>query len=110
MKKSLVATTVLMTFASASAFAHHPAADIVDPEIYAMIDANVADTPHADLVLDDMGSARDGVGAAMEASGETGAMASEDRRVMPGAAFEIDPEDAVDTIGLYGDVTSALSE
>lgn len=42
-------------FASVSAFAHHPAADIVDPEIYEMIDENVADTPHADMVFEDMG-------------------------------------------------------
>jgi hypothetical protein len=48
-----------LTFAAAlvapAAFAHHPAADIVDPEIYAMIDSMVADTPHADLVFTDMG-------------------------------------------------------
>lgn len=43
-------------FASVSAFAHHPAADIVDPEIYETIDENVADAPHADLVFDDMGN------------------------------------------------------
>lgn len=35
--------------------AHHPAADIVDEDIYAMIDEMVSDTPHADLVLSDMG-------------------------------------------------------
>ena len=35
--------------------AHHAAEGIVDEEIYAMIDAMVADTPHADLVFDDMG-------------------------------------------------------
>ena len=112
MKKQLLTATFVMTLASTAAFAHHPAADIVDPEIYAMIDANVADTPHADMVLDDMGSARDDVGASMEASGETGDMASEDRRPMPmaGRDFEIDAEDAVETIGLFGDVTSALSE
>jgi hypothetical protein len=40
---------------SATLWAHHPAADIVDPDIYAMIDSLVADTPHADLVFSDMG-------------------------------------------------------
>jgi hypothetical protein len=40
---------------SASVFAHHPAADIVDEEIYAMIDSMVADTPHATMTFDEMG-------------------------------------------------------
>lgn len=55
MKKVIQAAVVASLLASASAFAHHPAADIVDPEIYAMIDENVADTPHADLDFTDMG-------------------------------------------------------
>jgi hypothetical protein len=55
MKKMLFATAVAMTFGTTAAFAHHPAAEIVDPEIYAMIDENVSDT-HAELTLDDMGS------------------------------------------------------
>lgn len=42
--------------ASFSVFAQHPAGDIVDADIYAMIDKNVADTPHADPVFDDMGN------------------------------------------------------
>jgi len=56
MKKALSLTAIATLFSTASAFAHHPAADIVDPDIYAMIDENVADTPHAELVFDDMGS------------------------------------------------------
>ena len=59
MKKSVLTTSFLFALASASAFAHHPAADNVDPEIYAMIDENVSDTPHADLTFDDMGQATD---------------------------------------------------
>lgn len=39
---------------STALFAHHAAEGIVDEEIYAMIDEMVADTPHADLVFDDM--------------------------------------------------------
>lgn len=58
MKKILKVIATASLFASFSALAHHPAADIVDPEIYEMIDENVADTPHADLVFDDMGSDR----------------------------------------------------
>ncbi len=50
--KSLVAVSVLASF---SAFAHHPAEDIVEEDIYVMIDENVADTPHADLEFSDMG-------------------------------------------------------
>lgn len=55
MKTLFNLTAIASLFVSVSAFAHHPAADIVDPEIYEMIDENVADTPHADLVFDDMG-------------------------------------------------------
>ena len=66
--KTLISTTVLaLAFGSTAAFAHHPAADIVDPEIYAMIDENVSDSPHADLTFDDMGSdASSGTGGAMD--------------------------------------------
>ena len=55
MKKLLLTTAIVMSFASTAAFAHHPAADIVDPDIYDMIDANVSDV-HADLTFEDMGS------------------------------------------------------
>jgi hypothetical protein len=55
MKNTLKVAAIASLFASVTAFAHHPAADIVDPEIYEMIDENVADSPHADLVFDDMG-------------------------------------------------------
>jgi len=55
MKKMLFATAVAMAFGTTAAFAHHPAADIVDPDIYAMIDENVSDT-HAEMTFDDMGS------------------------------------------------------
>jgi len=37
------------------AFGHHAAEGIVDEEIYEMIDSMVADTPHADLIFDDLG-------------------------------------------------------
>ena len=55
MKNILKLVAAASMFASVSTFAHHPAADIVDPEIYEMIDENVADTPHADMIFDDMG-------------------------------------------------------
>lgn len=54
--KSLIQAAVFTSLlASFSAFAHHPAADIVDEDVYLMIDANVADTPHADLDFSSMG-------------------------------------------------------
>jgi hypothetical protein len=56
MKKMLSTAVLALAFGSTAAFAHHPAEDIVDPDIYAMIDENVSDTPHADLTFDDMGS------------------------------------------------------
>jgi hypothetical protein len=54
MKKLVLTTAILMAIGSTSVFAHHPAADIVDPDIYAMIDENVSETPHADMTFDDM--------------------------------------------------------
>lgn len=51
--KSLSILIVLFFSFSPIAFAHHPAADMVDEEIYAEIDLMVADTPHADMVFED---------------------------------------------------------
>ena len=70
MNKLISTAVIALAFGSTAAFAHHPAADIVDPEIYAMIDENVSDTPHADLVLDDMGpDVSSGTGSAMGTMG-----------------------------------------
>lgn len=55
MKTVLKVAAIVSMFTAATAFAHHPAADIVDPETYEMIDENVSGTPHADLTFDDMG-------------------------------------------------------
>ena len=65
--KSLVLLIFLIFFFSPIAFAHHPAEDMVDEEIYAEIDLMVADTPHADMVFEDddeMVIAIDDVGSA----------------------------------------------
>ena len=51
----LAALTGLLASFSFPAFAHHPAEAIVDPDIYEMIDDNVADTPHALLDFLTMG-------------------------------------------------------
>ena len=56
MKKLSTITTVSMLLISANAFAHHPAADIVDPEVYEMIEENISDA-HLALTFDDMGGA-----------------------------------------------------
>lgn len=131
MKKSVLISTLICAVSSASAFAHHPAADIVDPEIYAMIDENVADTPHADLTFDDMGSSVDQLDAAMEAAGERSEMADLERGEMTAEASELssaeemralpaessaDAEMAdsaaemVDTIGMLDSVVGQLAE
>jgi len=56
MKNVIKAAVLTSLLASFSAFAHHPAEDIVDEDIYLMIDENVADTPHADLDFSSMGN------------------------------------------------------
>lgn len=56
MKKSIETILSLSLFGlllfTLPAYAHHPAADIVDAELYAIIDELVS-APHADLVFDD---------------------------------------------------------
>ena len=56
MKKSILSVLLFLVLTSTQLFAHHPAADIVDEDVYEMIDSMVADTPHADMVFDDMGN------------------------------------------------------
>ena len=53
MKKIVSVFVICLAFAVGSAIAHHPAADIVDEEIYDMIDEMVSETPHATMVFDD---------------------------------------------------------
>jgi len=48
-------SVIALLLGSANVYAHHPAADIVDEEIYAQIDDMVSDTPHATLTFDEMG-------------------------------------------------------
>ena len=55
MKKTLLISAILLMFNAAPVLAHHPAADIVDEEIYENIDSMVAETPHADITFDEMG-------------------------------------------------------
>ncbi len=57
MKKLLLTTAIIMAMGGTAALAHHPAEDMVDPDIYAMINENLleADSPHLDMTFDDMG-------------------------------------------------------
>jgi hypothetical protein len=66
MNKLLLTSAIVMAMGSSAAFAHHPAADIVDQEVYDMIDENVSDV-HADMTFDDMGGDTSDVGSVAEA-------------------------------------------
>lgn len=57
MKKVVQIAVLTSLLTSFSAFAHHPAADIIDPDTWAMIDENMvdADSPHLDLDFTNMG-------------------------------------------------------
>jgi hypothetical protein len=53
--RNLVRAAVLsMTLATVPVMAHHAAEGVVDEDVYAMIDSLVADTPHAEMTIDDL--------------------------------------------------------
>jgi len=54
MKKILCAIVACLALSAAPLFAHHAAEGIVDEEVYEMIDSMIADTPHAEMTLDDI--------------------------------------------------------
>jgi hypothetical protein len=56
MGKFLQVSALVLAMGATNVSAHHPAADIVDEDIYAMIDSMVADTPHATMTFDEMGA------------------------------------------------------
>ena len=76
MNKLLLTTAIAMAMASSAAFAHHPAADIVDADVYEAIEENISDV-HLDMTFDDMGGDTTDVGSARESiaidSGNAGA-------------------------------------
>ncbi len=76
MKKLLLTTAIAMAMCGTAAFAHHPAADIVDADVYAQIEENISDV-HLDMTFDDMGGDTTDVGSARESididSGNAGA-------------------------------------
>lgn len=102
MKNTPLVIAITIAFISTGAFAHHPAADIVDPEIYAMIDENVSDTPHADLTFDDMGRDVIDAGDSMESRDNTDAtMESRDEMGTENTAREATGEIAADARGPF---------
>lgn len=56
MSKFLQLSALALAIATTNVSAHHPAADIVDADIYVMIDSLVADSPHATMTFDEMGA------------------------------------------------------
>jgi hypothetical protein len=54
MNKIFQLSALSLFLTSTNLYAHHPAADIVDEDIYAMIDSIVTDTPHVSLTFDEM--------------------------------------------------------
>jgi hypothetical protein len=71
MKKLLLTTAIVMSFGTTAAFAHHPAADMVDEDTYEMIDANVSDI-HRDMIFDDDMGGDVEVGGAAESRDDAG--------------------------------------
>jgi hypothetical protein len=63
MQSKLTAGAFLLTLTLAlPVVAHHMAEGIVDEEIYEMIDAMVADTPHGDMTFEDLGGGMTEIG------------------------------------------------
>ena len=101
MKKLLLTTAITMAMASTVAFAHHPAVEIVDEDVYAMIDENISDV-HLDMTFEDMGGDTTDVGSARESiasdSGNAGAATGEDvEDVGAELAGELDVEAATES-------------
>jgi hypothetical protein len=57
MKKFLFTATICLVLASTPVFAHHPTEEIVSEDIFEMIDTAVSETPHADMLFDEMETA-----------------------------------------------------
>lgn len=126
MNKTLLSTALFLSMAATSVYAHHPAADIVDPEIYAMIDENVADTPHADMTFDDMGGDMESAADAMDGRDDMGGGAAQAEAAMEAGAGVSDVEAtmeprsdiedatnvdaAMDTFTLLEDIDRAVME
>ena len=77
MNKLLKLGTLAALLTGANAYAHHPAADMVDPDVYAMIEENISDV-HLAMEFDEMGSDSADMGQGMASrDDDTGNMASD---------------------------------
>ncbi|MBT8440614.1 MAG: hypothetical protein KJO91_12850, partial [Gammaproteobacteria bacterium] len=65
MKKLTILSASALMIAATGAYAHHPAADIIDPDVYAMIEENISDV-HLAMTFDDMGGDTTDVGGSMQ--------------------------------------------
>ena len=102
MNKLLLTTAIAMAMGSTAAFAHHPAADIVDADVYEMIDENVSDV-HAEMTFDDMGGDTLDVGSVAQARDtEVGNMGTE----MDGDLEGVGAEMAGDIEGIGAEMES----
>ena len=129
MKMHILTAAIVMALSGTVAYAHHPAADRVDPEIYAMIDENVSDV-HAEMTFDTMGrdvieagdamNSRDDMDAAMEsrddmgsetmARDETGEVSADLRGPFEQSRNEDANNNDIDTMNLLEDVLTELPE
>ena len=108
MKKLTYTAAILMALNVPGAFAHHPAADAVDPAIYEMIDENVADSPHTDMVMDEMGSAMEQAAGTPMGAGDFNAAAGLDNDTMMEPQANVDI--SVDTMDLIENVEASLAQ
>lgn len=134
MKTSLVTTTFFIAFASTSALAQPPAADISGAEAYSSIDKNMNDARHGDMAMENMEHGIETMERSMEEHrNEEGAGSMEEFRYTEQhrhmdkvgsendtAATHIggrennntagDADEDVDTIVLYDDAVNVLTE
>jgi hypothetical protein len=87
MKNTFKLSALALLLVGANAYAHHPAAEIVDPAVYDMIEENISDV-HLDMTFDDMGGDTTEVGGAMEAQDIDGGAAMGGDVADVGAAAE----------------------
>jgi hypothetical protein len=98
MNKLTFTTAMIMAMTASSVFAHHPVSEMVDADTYELINENVADTPHIDMVVDDMGSAMDQAVSEQTGAAVDMAEASVDTDVAMDATSSIDTIDLMETV------------
>ena len=104
MNKLTFTTALIMAMTASNVFAHHPASEMVDADTYEMINENVADTPHVDMVADDLGSAMDQAVSAQAGTAVDMTEAGVDTDVA------MDTTSTVDTIDLMETVANSLAQ